>query len=46
MSSFQPELAALLVILVFGALLLLAIRTSRKQAARKQTQALTLGMKK
>lgn len=40
---FQPELAALLVILVFGALLLLAIRTSRKQAALKTHQALTLG---
>jgi len=39
----QPELLALLVILVFAALLLLAIRASRKQAALKTHQALTLG---
>jgi len=40
---FQSELLALLVILVFAALLRLAIRASRKQAAEKTHQALTLG---
>ena len=40
---FQPELLALLVILVFAALLFLMIRGARKQAAEKTHQALTLG---
>ena len=40
---FQPELLALLVILVFAALLLLAIRASRRQAAERKHLALTLG---
>jgi len=40
---FQPELVALLVIIAFAALLLLAIRSSRQQAAEKEHQALSLG---
>ncbi len=40
---FQPELLALLVILVFAALLFLVIRGARKQAAEKTHQAITLG---
>ena len=40
---FQPELLALLVILVFAALLFLMIRGARKQAAEKTHQAITLG---
>jgi hypothetical protein len=41
--NFPPELLALLVILIFASLLFLAIRTSRKQAAEKTHQALTMG---
>jgi len=40
---FQPELIALLIILAFAGLLLLAIRTSRRQAALNKHLALTLG---
>ncbi len=40
---FQPVLIALLVILVFAGLVLLTIRTSRRQAAEKRHLALTLG---
>ena len=40
---FQPQLVALLVILIFAALLLLAIRASRRQAVKKKHLALTLG---
>jgi hypothetical protein len=41
--SIQPALIALLVILIFVSLLLLAIRTSQRQIAEKTHQALTLG---
>jgi hypothetical protein len=41
--DFPPELLALLVILIFVSLLIVAIRSSRKQAAEKTHQALTMG---
>jgi hypothetical protein len=40
---FQPQLITLLVILVFAALLLLAIRASQRQTAEKKHQAINLG---
>lgn len=40
---FQPELLALLVILVFAVIFLLVFRAGRRQAAEKKHQALTLG---
>lgn len=41
--NFQPQFIALLVILVFAALVLLVIRASQRQAAVKKHLALTLG---
>jgi len=41
--NFIPGLLALLVILIFAALLFLAIRVSRRQAAEKIRHALTIG---
>ena len=41
--SFKPELLALLIIMAFGVLLYLAIRTSRKITAEKNHQAQTMG---
>jgi hypothetical protein len=41
--NFQPELLALMVILVFAVIFLLVFRAGRRQAAEKKHQALTLG---
>jgi hypothetical protein len=44
--KFVPELLALLVILIFAALLLLAIQASKRQAAEKTHLALTMGFER